>query len=197
MKKNILFLALMFFYLSAHGQFHLKIGLAASVATGDMNDYYYGGPGVDVNAKYLIAGKFGIGVTSGFQHFFGKDWGDIYDNISFNIVPIRGSFGYYFGKGVFRPYVGAELGLNLTKLTYSYDYYDVYNGYTTVVDNEYSHARFGAVPFTGFLINLGKIIALDFNLKYNLIAKAGDDSPKQNATYLSANFGVVFKIGEK
>jgi hypothetical protein len=194
MKKIILLLAVMFVFLVTNAQLNVKAGLTANLPFRKMGQYYAGGPGVDVNVKYIIANKWGIGISSGFQHFFAKDWGDIYDDINFNIVPVRAWASYYLGTGSVKSYLGCELGLNMTELTYTFDFYDAYQGYTYEISSEYSSTRFGIAPLIGIQIDLGSLLALDINTKINLINKVGDDAPKQTATYLGANIGLVFKF---
>jgi hypothetical protein len=56
-----------------------------------------------LRAQYLFNPHFGIGVASGYTHFFGKDNFD-----DFGVVPLAGFARYYFQtEGVF---VGADLG---------------------------------------------------------------------------------------
>jgi hypothetical protein len=198
MKRSLLFFTIMFFCFVVNAQLNVKVGLTANLSLLKMKDYYYGGPGVDVNVKYLFAGKYGIGISSGFQHFFSKDWGEDYEDINFNIIPIRLSLTYYIGNGPLVPYVGVEIGHNITKLTYTYRYY-VYNPYSysyyEYEDEKYHHGRFGIAPVIGIQVNMGSLLALDINTKMNLIAKF-DGATEQSATYAGLNIGLIVKLGE-
>lgn len=80
-----------------------KAGLTAGVPMGDSKEIASFNVGLDVRAQYLFNPHFGIGVASGYTHFFGKDNFD-----DFGVVPLAGFSRYYFQtEGVF---VGADLG---------------------------------------------------------------------------------------
>jgi outer membrane protein W len=134
MKKILFFAVMLLLPIATNAQLAIKAGLSGNVALSDMTDYWVGGPGVDLNIKYIIANHFGIGISSGFQHFFSNDdWDDEshdYDDENLNIVPLRLSFTYYLGTRRFKPYIGAELGVNYVKIDFSekYSYYDPYYG---------------------------------------------------------------------
>jgi hypothetical protein len=198
MKRSIFFFAVLLLSVSTNAQFCAKIGLTGSLAIGDMSDYYDGGPGIDLNVKYLIANKYGIGISSGFQYFFSKEWNG-FDDVEYDIIPIRLSFAYYLGQKKFRPYFGAELGLNISELsyTYEYEYYDAFRDiwYSAGDDSEYSNARFGAAPVLGFQLDFNRLIALDVNTKVNFLTGVEEgDEDKQAASYLNLNLGLVFKF---
>jgi hypothetical protein len=86
------------------------------------------------------------------------------------------------------------LGLNFTTLQYTYDYYDVYNGYHTSIDYDYSNTRTGFAVVAGLQIDLGSRLALDMNAKLNMLAEVGPDAPTESAMYIGFNIGVVFKF---
>lgn len=197
MRKICLFYILLLFCISVRSQINVKVGIATNFPTGTMKDYYKSSPGVDVNAKYLIANKLGIGISSGFQHFYTKDWGLDYTDISFNIIPIRASLNYYFWTHRFKPYLGFEFGLNLTDLKYTYNYYDIYKGYNTLLHRDYFHTLFGAAPVAGFQINIGSSFALDLNSKLNYLSKASIETPSQIAKYVGVNAGMIYRFGGK
>jgi hypothetical protein len=203
MKRSIFFLGVLLLSVAMNAQLAIKIGLTGNAAIGDMSDYYGGGPGVDANIKYIIAHKFGLGISTGFQHFFANEWDDEYndyDDEDFNIIPIHLSFAYYLGTRKFKPYFGAELGINISNLSYSDDYswYDAYQEtwYTDNYDYEYSNTRFGAAPVIGFQVDFGNSkVALDVNAKVNLLSGVDDDnSEKQSATYIGLNLGLVIRL---
>jgi opacity protein-like surface antigen len=194
-RVNLIFLALLL-CISVHSQINVKVELNGNFAIGKMADYFVGGPGADINVKYLIENKLGIGITAGFQHFFAKDWEGGYDDIGMDIIPIRGLLSYYFGENSVRPYLGGELGLNLTTIKYTYDYYDNYGGYSSLIYYNYSHTRFGAALVAGLQFDLTSNLALDLNAKLNLISKVSDEAPEQSASYIGFNFGLVYKFVE-
>jgi hypothetical protein len=80
-----------------------KAGLNLGVPVAETTDYASFNAGVDVRAQYLFNPHFGIGVASGYNHFFGKD-----DFDDFGVIPLAGFARYYFqNEGVF---VGADFG---------------------------------------------------------------------------------------
>lgn len=194
MKKINLFFIVMLFCISANSQIDVKVGLTGDFSFGTMSHYYYGGPGVDINVKYIIENRLGIGISTGFQYFFNKKWENEYDDINFEIVPIRASINYYLLTDWIKPYVGCELGLNFTDLNYSFEYYDAYEGYSYPEHSDYSHTRFGIAPVAGFQIDFGSALALDLNAKLNLISEVSSTAAYESATYLGFNFGLVYRF---
>ena len=80
-----------------------KVGLNAGVPMGDVDDVSSFALGLDLKGQYLVTPHFGIGLTTGYNHFFGKDGFD-----DFGIVPAAGFARYYFKpKGLF---LGVDLG---------------------------------------------------------------------------------------
>ena len=80
-----------------------KAGLNLGVPVSETADYASFSAGVDVRAQYLFNPNFGIGIASGYNHFFGKDNVD-----DFGVVPLAGFARYYFqSEGLF---VGADFG---------------------------------------------------------------------------------------
>ncbi|OBX26924.1 hypothetical protein LX77_00724 [Gelidibacter algens] len=91
----------------------LKIGLNTGLPIGDSDEFASATLGLDLKGQFLVTPNFGIGVATGYTHFFAKDGAD-----DFGIVPIAGFARYYFQpKGLF---VGADFGY----------------GFLTNVDNE-------------------------------------------------------------
>ncbi|AJR03932.1 hypothetical protein [Siansivirga zeaxanthinifaciens] len=81
----------------------LKAGLTAGVPLGDASDLSSFNMGVDLRGQYLFNPNLGIGVASGYSHYFGKDGVD-----DFGIVPLAGFVRYYFTpSGLF---LGTDLG---------------------------------------------------------------------------------------
>lgn len=80
-----------------------KIGLNAGLPLDDIKDSSSFSVGLDLKAQYLVTPHFGIGLTSGYNHIFGKDGFD-----DFGIIPAAGFARYYFKpKGLF---VGIDFG---------------------------------------------------------------------------------------
>jgi hypothetical protein len=81
----------------------LKAGITAGVPVGDANDIASFNVGLDLRGQYLVNPNFGIGIASGYSHFFGKDGVD-----DFGVIPAAAFVRYYFTpKGLF---FGADLG---------------------------------------------------------------------------------------
>lgn len=75
----------------------LKVGLNTGLPVGDLEDVSAFSLGLDLKAQYLVTPNFGIGLASGYNHFFGKDGFD-----DFGIIPAAGFARYYFQpKGLF------------------------------------------------------------------------------------------------
>ncbi len=80
-----------------------KAGLKVGVPIGDTSDFSSLTLGADVRAQYLVNPNFGIGVASGYNHFFGKDGFD-----DFGLIPLAGFARYYpASKGLF---FGTDVG---------------------------------------------------------------------------------------
>jgi hypothetical protein len=191
MKKAILTFVIFLIVLISNAQVMIKLGIGPNLPVGDMSDSWAAGAQVEVNAKYLINGKIGVGVTSGYQHFFETDWGNSYDDISYEIIPIRFQGAYYFGKGKVKPYAGMELGVNLTNVEYTYYGYSS-SYYWEHVDR--SKARFGGAPTFGILFDFSRVIGLDISLKYNFVV-SDDEYKSEKTSYISTNLGLVLKFG--
>ncbi len=81
----------------------LKIGLNAGVPMGDADDLSSFALGLNLKGQYLVTPNFGIGLTTGYDHFFGKDGVD-----DFGIIPAAAFARYYFKpKGLF---LGVDFG---------------------------------------------------------------------------------------
>lgn len=81
----------------------LKLGLIAGVPVGDINDISSVNTGVDLRGQHLVTPNFGIGIATGYNHFFGKD--NVED---FGVIPAAAFARYYFTpKGLF---IGTDVG---------------------------------------------------------------------------------------
>lgn len=80
-----------------------KVGLNAGIPMADVEDVSSVALGLDLKAQYLVTPNFGIGLASGYNHFFGKDG---YDD--FGLIPAAGFARYYCRpKGLF---IGVDFG---------------------------------------------------------------------------------------
>lgn len=81
----------------------LKAGLAASVPVGDLADYASFAAGLEVSGQYMATPNFGIGVASGYTHYFTKD---SYED--FGAIPLGLLLRYYPQSSGF--FGGADVG---------------------------------------------------------------------------------------
>jgi len=81
----------------------LKAGISASVPVGKLSDYSSFAAGVEVSGQFMRTKNFGIGITSGYTHFFAKDNAE-----DFGTIPLGLMLRYYpMSKGFF---VGTDVG---------------------------------------------------------------------------------------
>lgn len=115
----------------------LKAGLEASVPVGDVGDYSSFAGGLVLSGQWMATKNFGIGLTSGYTHFFAKNDGE-----DFGIVPAGLLLRYYPKPEGF--FAGADVGYSfLTEVdgqsggayvkpqlgyhNYSWNFYGFYN----------------------------------------------------------------------
>ncbi len=81
----------------------LKAGIMAGIPVGNAGDASSFTLGLDVKGQFMLNPHLGLGVTSGYNHFFAK--GSLKD---FGLVPVGAMFRYYpANKGFF---AGADAG---------------------------------------------------------------------------------------
>lgn len=80
-----------------------KAGINAGLPIGDKADFSSFTVGADLKAQYLVNPSLGIGVASGYNHFFGKDNFD-----DFGLIPLAGFVRYYVQPAGF--FAGMDLG---------------------------------------------------------------------------------------
>jgi hypothetical protein len=188
MKKIFLILSLMLMYFPAHAQFVVKVGILGGLPMGSMTDFYNLTAGAEASIMCQLDPQLSVGVTSGFHHFFQKDdWG--YEDISANMVPIRACLNYYLSTEGIKPYVGAEVGLHIATLSYSY--YSSYYGYWYYRD--FSATRFGFVPLIGLEMGTGSF-AFDMSARYTSIMDVDAESVRQNISFLAVKIGAVIRL---
>ncbi|WP_407404234.1 transporter [Chryseobacterium sp.] len=83
----------------------LKVGATVGVAV--PSDNVSAAIGVDVAYQYLVTPGFGLGVATGYTHYFEKD-NNGYDNNSVGVVPVAAVLRFYPKKTGF--YIGTDLG---------------------------------------------------------------------------------------
>lgn len=121
----------------------LKVGLNTGVPIATTNNSSSFTLGLDVSAQFIRTTVFGIGLKTGYIHYFGKD-----NNDDFGIIPLAVMFRYYpKTSGLF---VGLELGYayvnNLSGLKggafvrpsigWHNDYWNIFGYYDRVIGND-------------------------------------------------------------
>jgi hypothetical protein len=194
MKKILFFAVMLLLPVATNAQLALKVGLAGNVAVGNMSDFWDGGPGVDVNLKYLFAKHFGVGISTGYHHFFGDDgkkWDDEYvdyDDVGQGVVPIHLSFQYLIGQKRFQPYFGAELGVSRVETEYTFESVGGDGDY----DHDYTNFSYG--PVLGLYINFGDSkVGADISTRLNFIPSSSDYH-KEKSFYAGLTLGLVFRF---
>ena len=114
MKKVLLGVALIFAAGAVNAQDlsyknTLKIGVLAGAAVPKGNAA--AGAGLDVAYQNLVTPNVGLGVATGYQHYFGRDKNTndaAIKNNDFGVIPVAGLFRFYpKAEGI---YVGTDLG---------------------------------------------------------------------------------------
>ncbi len=80
-----------------------KLGVTAGMPVGDTSDFSTFALGADVRGQYLVNPNFGIGIASGYHHFFGKDEVD-----DFGMIPLAAFGRYYFDEAGW--FIGLDVG---------------------------------------------------------------------------------------
>ena len=83
----------------------LKIGVMGGASLPQENAA--GNLGLDLGYQYLVTPNFGLGLATGYNHFFGRDNDGIKNN-DFGVVPVAALFRYYPSAEGF--YLGTDLG---------------------------------------------------------------------------------------
>jgi hypothetical protein len=103
----------------------LKAGLSASVPVGKIGDYSSFAAGVELSAQFMRTNHLGLGIASGYTHFFAKN-----DLPDFGTVPVGFMLRVYpRSKGFF---AGADLG------------------YTFITNDNFSSGGFYIKPQAGY-----------------------------------------------
>ncbi len=114
LKKKILllfvgvFAANMAFAQSSNMKNMLKIGVNAGASTGQNTS---ANAGLDISYQNLVVPGFGLGISTGYNHFFGKERnfdGVTIDNNDFGVIPVAALIKVYPGKSGF--YGGTDIG---------------------------------------------------------------------------------------
>jgi hypothetical protein len=114
-----------------------KIGLEASAPVGAISNYTSFAAGATLSGQYMATRNFGIGLTSGYTQFFGKNGADGFGNIPVGLMlryysQPAGFFagvdaGYSFLTGDNTPTGGVYVKPQLGYHNYSWNFYAFYN----------------------------------------------------------------------
>ena len=114
MKKLSLIMMMMFgiTFMSAQtaqGSNWLKLGVHAGIPMGDAGDFYGFMAGIDGKYQFLTYDHFGLGVSTGYSHYFGKEVNG-YDVEDGGVIPIAALLRYYPTETFF---IGTDLGYGI------------------------------------------------------------------------------------
>lgn len=84
----------------------LKMGIHGGLPVGDMSDISSFALGADLKYQFLDADSFAIGVSTGYTHYFGKDFG-LVEASDMGIIPLAGLFRFYPTENFF---LGTDIG---------------------------------------------------------------------------------------
>ncbi|MGE0077785.1 MAG: outer membrane beta-barrel protein [Bacteroidales bacterium] len=193
-KKITLVAAVVLFAIAANAQIKVNAGAGLLFPTGDFGDVAKTGFGVNIGGKYMLNEKMAVGFAVGYNSLAASD--DIVDafkflagtddvDMKYTIIPVVGSFSYFFKTDGFKPYAGLDLGIYTANVKLEIDGEDVTDD--AGLDGE---TKLGFAPTLGFEYSFSDKLALDVNAKYNYIMT------EDNATTaFGINVGVVFTLG--
>jgi len=222
MKKLTLILSALFVSISMFGQ-KLDVGIN-SMNGMPLGNYNFGdadgtislppgmGIGGGVEANYWFTTKLSAGLEVGFLNFAAES--KIVEGILYSseatAIPIVAKGTFYMSEGKFKPLVGLGIG---------YTIYTPKNGAVVpltvpvVVENTWNQSGLSVSPRLGFVAILTDLVALNFNVQYNLMLNNVDGDIEMTSTidgesmtgtatgakidatnYLGLNVGVLFTI---
>ena len=169
-KKIALFAVVALMAVSASAQIKVNVGGGLLFPMGDFGDAAKTGFGANVGGKYMLNEKMAVGLNIGYFMM-----GEKVDGMKISIIPVSGSFTYYFGDGGLKPYASAELGYYTAKTKID------------ALDVDDSESDFGFAPVLGVEYALSDKLTLDANAKYHYI-NTEDEATKA----FGINVGLVF-----
>ena len=171
-KKIALFAVVALMAVSASAQIKVNVGGGLLFPMGDFGDAAKTGFGANVGGKYMLNEKMAVGLNVGYFMM-----GEKFDGLKISVIPVSGSFSYYFGEGAFKPYASAELGYYTTKVKID------------ALDMDESESDLGFAPVFGVEYALSDKLALDVNAKYHYIM-----TEDEATTAFGINVGVLFSF---
>ena len=172
MIKKITLVALMVvFAFGVNAQIKLTVGGGLAIPLGDFGDATKTGFGGNVGVKYMLNENMAVGANLGYIMM-----GEKYSGFKASLLPITGSYTYYFKSEGVRTYLGFDAG-----------YYSMTVRITSYPSD--SKSALGFAPTAGFEYGLNDRLALDVNAKYNYIMYKGDAT-----SYVGINVGLIYSL---
>jgi hypothetical protein len=162
--------------ISANAQNPMRVGgeLGVQLPMGDFGDGANTGFGISGIFHYHLNPNLIIGGTLGYQ-----SWGGKSDGFSWSNIPIMGLINYMFATEGLKPFVGGELGINSTSVSY-----DIF-GFT----GSESTTNLGINILGGVEQQLNENLSWRVNAKYNIIFDSED-----NLSFLGINAGIMYHL---
>lgn len=185
MKKTVFaFLTLVALFFIAVNESKAQVAIGAQVGIslpmGDFGDAYNLGFGGGLQGSYFVSPKFAVGANISYHTFGAKNLPSGI-NITSTILGFAPSVQYFFTEEGFRPYIGTDLG-----------YYSLGSSVSGLgTSGSASKGYFGIAPQAGFLYDFSSNLALNVNLKYNLVL-----SDPTNIGSLPLNVGILYTLGK-
>jgi len=164
---------------TSNAQFKIGANLNVAFPIGDMSNSVGIGIGGTVTGLYEFTPSISAGVQTGYISFAEKD----NSGVTYSIIPITAVGKYYFSESSFKPYIGADLGVYLSKAKVNASVL----GYNVSVSA--TSTDFGVAPTIGFEYLLSEKLILDANAKYTHIFTSGSST-----AFIGVNVGIAYKF---
>lgn len=176
----------------ANAQIALGAQGGLSVPLGTFGDAANVGFGGNLQGSYFVNPKLAVGANFSYYTFGAKN---VPSGISASatILGLTPNVQFFFTEEGFRPYVGTDLGYYILGSSVS-------GGGVSISTSE---GYFGIAPHAGFLYSFSSNLALNFNIKYNLVFSgktetvSGVKVETSNAASLPINIGILYTLGSK
>jgi outer membrane protein W len=162
-------------------QIALGANLGSSLPLGTFGDAYNLGLGGGVQGSYFVSPKFAVGLNISYYTFGAKNLPSGFSS-TYGILGFAPSAQYFFTEEGFRPYIGADLGYYSLSASVS-------SGGSSV---SASKGYIGVTPQVGFLYDFSSNLALNVNIKYNLVL-----SDPSSLASLPVNVGILYTLSKK
>lgn len=216
LKLSLLLLLISFSALSAQSKYHLGVNGVYVSSTGDLADLFDKGIGGLASLSYDVSDRIQLSVTTGYLKLsFNNDYINsqlkeaginttVDVDASMSIIPLMVGGKYFLSSSNFRPYVAADLGLHISKIT-SEKIIVGGQPFDAVASASETKAAFDFG--IGFLYKIAPKINLDVNGKINLngteIKKESSfssgnvtttQSSESSASFFTISAGILFEL---